>query len=216
MTGTTQVQLLKLTALQPTVDALTAATAADKTAAEAAASAASGSASAAAGSASAAAASESAAQSSETAAAAARDKASDWADSSAPVEASPERRSAKYWATEAQGAVQPLPAAIGNLAAILGQSHREVERLAELQLGDAARFLLVETLSSILGQMADQINGGQIALRGGSLADPALRIGTVGVYSAAANTLSIGINGSEVARFTASGLTVYGTVTESP
>jgi len=47
-----------------------------------------------------------------------------------------------------------------------------------------------------------------------TLADPALRIGTAGIYSAAADTLSIVIAGSEVARFTASGLTVYGLVTE--
>jgi hypothetical protein len=215
MTGKTQVQLLKFDALQPTIDALTAATTADANAAAASASAASGSAAAALASEQAADASETAAGAAEIAAEAARDKAEAWADSATPVEASPERRSAKHWATEAQGAVQPLPAAIGNLAAILGQSHREVERLAAEQLGDAVRFQSLDALASILGQIADQINGGQIALRGGSLADPALRIGTVGIYSSAANTLSIAIAGTEVARFTASGLTVYGTLTES-
>jgi hypothetical protein len=72
----------------------------------------------------------------------------------------------------------------------------------------------IGALAAIIGQLADQINGGQIALKGGTLADPALSIGTVGVYSSATDTLSIAIAGSEVARFTASGLTVYGTVTE--
>ena len=36
-----------------------------------------------------------------------------------------------------------------------------------------------------------------IALRGGSLADPALRIGTAGIYSSAADTLSVAIAGVE-------------------
>jgi predicted amino acid dehydrogenase len=65
-------------------------------------------------------------------------------------------------------------------------------------------------LASILGQVAQQVNGGQVTLRGGSLADPALRIGTVGIYSSATNTLSIAVAGTEVARFTASGLSVLG------
>jgi hypothetical protein len=66
----------------------------------------------------------------------------------------------------------------------------------------------------MIGQVAGQVNGGRATLEGGTLADPALRIGTAGIYSAAADTLSIAIAGSEVARFTASGLTVYGLVTE--
>ena len=72
---------------------------------------------------------------------------------------------------------------------------------------------LVETMST-LGQVADQVNGGRIALTGGTLADPALRIGDVGIYSAAAGTLSIAIAGVERVRVTAAGLTVYGTVTQ--
>jgi len=67
---------------------------------------------------------------------------------------------------------------------------------------------------SMIGQVAGQVNGGRATLEGGTPADPALRIGTAGIYSAAADTLSIVIAGSEVARFTASGLTVYGLVTE--
>jgi hypothetical protein len=67
---------------------------------------------------------------------------------------------------------------------------------------------------SMIGQVAGQVNGGRATLEGGTLADRALRIGSAGIYSAAADTLSIVIAGSEVARFTASGLTVYGLVTE--
>lgn len=70
-------------------------------------------------------------------------------------------------------------------------------------------------LSSVLGQVSRQVNGGRADHTGGTLADPALRIGTVGIYSSAADTLSIAIGGTEVARFDASGLTVYGTVTQS-
>ena len=69
-------------------------------------------------------------------------------------------------------------------------------------------------VASALGQVADQVNGGQAALKGGSLADPALRIGSVGIYSSATDTLSVAIAGVEVARFTATGLTIFGTVTE--
>jgi len=109
-------------------------------------------------------------------------------------------------------------AAIGNISAILGQAYEEIERLSgssELvaTAQDLSRGVLLE-IASILGQVSDQINGGRATLSGGTLADPALRIGTVGVYSSAVDTLSIAIAGTEVARFTASGLTVYGTVTE--
>jgi hypothetical protein len=99
MTGKTQVQLLKFDALQPTINALTAATTADKNAAEAAEQAAAGSAAAALASEQAAAASESAAGASETAAEAARDKASEWADKAedSPVETGPDRFSAFHW-----------------------------------------------------------------------------------------------------------------------
>ena len=104
---------------------------------------------------------------------------------------------------------------VGTLAAVLGQTQEEVERLSTAQEGDIYTLRTLLEALSVLGQLSDQVNGGQVALRGGSLADPALRIGTVGVYSSASDTLSISIAGSEVARFTASGLTVYGTVTEA-
>ena len=105
--------------------------------------------------------------------------------------------------------------ALGQIAAILGQAYEEVDRLSAAQEGDVYTLRTLLEVLSVLGQISDQINGGQVALRGGSLADPALRIGTAGIYSSAADTLSVAIAGSEVARFTASGLTVYGTVTEA-
>lgn len=71
---------------------------------------------------------------------------------------------------------------------------------------------------SILGALARRINGeGAIELAGGSLADPAITVGSgVKVYSATANTLSIAIADTEVLRVTADGINVYGTVTEVP
>ena len=112
-------------------------------------------------------------------------------------------------------AVTALGGQVGALAAVLGQAQEEVERLSVAQEGDVYTLRTLLEALSLIGQISDQINGGQVALRGGSPADPALRIGTAGIYSSAADTLSIAIAGSEVARFTASGLTVYGTVTEA-
>jgi hypothetical protein len=100
------------------------------------------------------------------------------------------------------------------------------DALPALEAGVEADFAGVEAdFASILGmaitaltwasQIADQVNGGRVALTGGSAADPALRVGTAGIYSSAADTLSISIAGTEVARFTSTGLTVYGTVTEA-
>lgn len=111
-----------------------------------------------------------------------------------------------------------IPAVLANsatLAAVLGQTDRRVEDLEEGQ-GDGAvlRGLVIE-LASVLGQISSQINGGRATFIGGNLADPALRIGSVGIYSSATDTLSIAISGTEVARFTAAGLTVFGTITES-
>lgn len=101
------------------------------------------------------------------------------------------------------------------LAAALGQAWREIARLGVAQEGGMSTLRVLVELISIVGQIADQTSGGQIALRGGSLADPALRIGTAGLYSSAANTLSIAIGGIEVARFTPAGLTIYGIVSEA-
>jgi len=117
-----------------------------------------------------------------------------------------------------EGQANILLAALGNISAVVGQAYEETERLggaaaSDLAGNDISRNFLLE-IASILGQVADQVSGGRVALSSGTLVDPALRIGTVGVYSSAANTLSIAIAGTEVARFTASGLTVFGTVTE--
>jgi hypothetical protein len=111
--------------------------------------------------------------------------------------------------------VVALDGARGQLAAILGQTYEEVDRLSAAQEGDVYTLRTLLEMISVVGQLADQINGGQVALRGGSLADPALRIGTAGIYSSAADTLSVAIAGVERLRVTASGITVYGTVTEA-
>jgi hypothetical protein len=121
MTGKTQVQLLKFDALQPTINALTAATTADKDAAEAAEQAAAGSAAAALASEQAAAASESAAGASETAAEAARDKASEWADKAedSPVETGPDRFSAFHWSEKAAASAALGTTAIAGLRVVI-------------------------------------------------------------------------------------------------
>lgn len=112
-------------------------------------------------------------------------------------------------------AVVALDGALGQLAAILGQAYEEVDRLSAAQEGDVYTLRTLLEMISVVGQLADQINGGQVALRGGSLADPALRIGTAGIYSSAADTLSVAIAGVERLRITAAGITIYGTVTEA-
>jgi methyl-accepting chemotaxis protein len=158
-----------------------------------------------------AAASETAAGASETAAAASEAAASTSETNAAASEAAAE--------TARDGAVAVAPslsASIGNVSAVLGQAYKEIERLSETQQGYAYTLNLVLELASLIGALSDQVNGGQASLRGGTLADPALRIGTVGIYSSAADTLSIAIAETEVARITASGITIYGTVTETP
>lgn len=88
------------------------------------------------------------------------------------------------------------------------------EELAAPALDIAALLGAVAHLASVAGQSAEQLAGGTARFRGGSLADPALRIGTIGIYSSAADTLSVAVAGSEVLRVTPAGITVYGTVTE--
>ena len=101
----------------------------------------------------------------------------------------------------------------------VGQTVRESLRQGAVVDGQVEDLYLVlaaiEQALDLSGQTARQVNGGRVSLRGGSLADPALTIGTAKIYSSAADTLSIGIGDSEVARFTSAGLTVYGTVTEA-
>lgn len=102
----------------------------------------------------------------------------------------------------------------GHLAALLGQLVREAERLRAAQGASPPLSAAVGALASIVNQLARQTNGGRIALAGGTLDDPAIRIGPAGVYSAADNTISVSIAGVERLRVTAAGITVFGTVTE--
>jgi len=104
---------------------------------------------------------------------------------------------------------------VGTLMAAFGQAWEELQKVMDAQDDNALGAVHVANLAQIIGQMADQINGGRITLAGGTLADPAIRLGTVGIYSSAANTLSVAISGVERLRVTASGITVYGTVTEA-
>lgn len=103
---------------------------------------------------------------------------------------------------------------VGTLMAAFGQAWEELQKVMDGQDDNALNAVHVLNLAQILGQISDQVNGGRVTLAGGTLADPALRIGTVGIYSAAANTLSVAISGVERLRVTASGITVYGTVTQ--
>lgn len=119
--------------------------------------------------------------------------------------------------TQAQAASNVHEAVAGNvgtLMAAFGQAWEELQKVMDGQDDNALTATHVLNLAQVLGQLSDQVNGGRATLAGGTLADPALRIGTVGIYSAAANTLSVAISGIERLRVTASGITVYGTVTQ--
>lgn len=96
---------------------------------------------------------------------------------------------------------------------LIGQLAGEGERVQRLTTPLVA---LIELAIDQSGQVERAINGGRIHLRGGSLADPALRIGDAAIYQSAADTLSVAIADTEVLRITSAGITVYGTVTESP
>ncbi len=120
--------------------------------------------------------------------------------------------------TQAQAASNVHEAVAGNvgtLMAAFGQAWEELQKVMDGQDDNALGAVHVANLAQIIGQMSDQINGGRVTLAGGTLADPAIRLGTVGIYSSAANTLSVAISGVERLRITASGITVYGTVTEA-
>lgn len=104
---------------------------------------------------------------------------------------------------------------LGTLMAAFGQAWEELQKVMDGQDDNVLGAIHVANLAQIIGQMSDQINGGRITLAGGTLADPAIRIGTVGIYSSAANTLSVSIAGVERLRVTAGGITVYGTVTQA-
>jgi len=94
-----------------------------------------------------------------------------------------------------------------------GDSAEDVKDFLNLLLLAQHPGALAQVMSA-LGQISQQVNGGQIELKGGTLADPPLKLGTVGFYSTAANTLSVAIAGEEKARLTATGLTIFGTITE--
>ena len=143
-----------------------------------------------------------------------------WAEGTEP--GGPDTDSAKGWAqsvplhlSEVVGAIGTLHSAVGQVYGALPSFKEEIQGQVDgLEQSIIPPVAVFEALATI-GQLAKQINGGQIALTGGNLADPALKIGPVGIYSSAQNTLSVAIGGSEIARLTSSGLTVYGTVTES-
>ena len=148
-----------------------------------------------------------------------------WAEGTEP--GGPGTKASKTWAAESEQSALDAEAStqrvdlLGALEFALdqvGQTVRESLRQGAAIDGQVEDLYLVlaaiEQALDLSGQTARQVNGGRVSLRGGSLADPALTIGTAKVYSSAADTLSIGIGDSEVARFTSAGLTVYGTVTE--
>lgn len=74
---------------------------------------------------------------------------------------------------------------------------------------------LLQAALDLAGLAAREIRGGRVLLTGGSAADPALRIGTAGIYSSATNTLSVAIAGVERLRIDTAGITVYGTITDA-
>jgi uncharacterized phage infection (PIP) family protein YhgE len=118
-------------------------------------------------------------------------------------------------AQAASGIHSAVAEQVGAVAAAFGQAYEELVKLTDAQDDNTVNTAALMALAQMLGQIADQVNGGQVTLSGGTLADPALRIGTAGIYSAATNTLSVAIAGVERLRVTTSGITVFGTVTES-
>lgn len=196
----TQIEVLKASALQPTINALTASVSTVKGQAETARDAAQTA--------------QTGAETAETNAVTAKN-ASEAARDEATAQAGIATNAADASALSA-ALVPAVASTSATLAAALGQVDRRVEGL-EVTAGDGAVTLdFVLKLAAIVGQVAAQVNGGRAEMTGGTLADPALRVGTAGIYSSAADTLSIAIAGSEVARFTASGLTIFGTITEAP
>lgn len=108
-----------------------------------------------------------------------------------------------------------LSGGLGTLSAAFGQVERDHDQRIGALGASAQVTSAMISLFAALGQVSGQVNGGRAELTGGSLSDPALRIGSVGIYSSATDTLSVAIAGTEIARFTSAGLTVYGTVTEA-
>ena len=82
------------------------------------------------------------------------------------------------------------------------------DAMASLGMDVAVNGILgnLSTMGAVIGQLSRQVNGGRISLVGGTLDDPAITIGNVAIYSAAADTLSIAVANVEVLRITPSGL----------
>lgn len=133
-------------------------------------------------------------------------------------------KSAKTWAGEAETSANDAAAStqrvdlLGALEYAIDQAGQAARALPALE-GQAEDLYTalsgLEQALDLAGQVARQVNGGRVSLRGGSLADPALRIGTAKIYSSATDTLSVGIGDSEILRVTSAGLTIYGNLTEA-
>lgn len=118
--------------------------------------------------------------------------------------------SAKGWAQSAPVNLSEILGALGMVQSVINQLFKDLPPKQDIY---ATPGVLIEVMS-VISQVADQVNGGQVRLKGGTLQDPALKLGSVGIYSSAQDTLSIAISGAEIARLTSSGLAVFGTVTE--
>jgi hypothetical protein len=71
--------------------------------------------------------------------------------------------------------------------------------------------VLIAQAQDLAGQAAQAVSGGRVTVQKGTAADPALALGVgAGLYQTADNQLSVVINGTEVARFSATGLAVTG------
>lgn len=165
---------------------------------------------------------QTAAEAASTSAAAARDaaQAAQTAAELARDEAVVARDEAETFATEAAGNALPLVGVLQHALDQAGQAVRELSTL-DAAVTDAQNSIapIVGNLQyaiDIAGHAARALSGGRAQFTGGSAADPAILIGDVGIYSSAADTLSVAIAGTEVVRIDAAGLTVFGTITETP
>lgn len=119
---------------------------------------------------------------------------------------------------------------LGYAIDLLGQAHKEIERVetertaattsndTEIDALETALEADVQTrayLLDLIALCARMISGGKIHLAGGSASAPAIMIGDAAVYQSATDTLSVAVAGVERLRVTTSGVTVYGTLTES-
>lgn len=116
-------------------------------------------------------------------------------------------------ASAAESAVEAaLAQASGETASVVAHAAiAEPHPLAQAHL-----VALIQAALDLSGQAARACHGGRAFLAGGSAAEPALRIGTVGLYSSAADTLSVAVAGVERLRITSAGITVFGAVTTTP